>query len=231
VLRGIEPAGDERVIGTIRRGTRATAAIAVRGAAADVHAAWERRLEAAGWRPDTRPLEYQHGGFVHAQESARAPTWCWPDDDSSIGLSSIDAPGDETYMVFSIMTGSRTLCGDLARPRSGVQPPLRERLPALPAPAGTRVFDTGMSGGNDSVTQRALLHTGLPMTALLEHYAEAMRRQGWEQMDRAAGETVAISVWRRGGDDGQRTTAWISGIGHADDMVAMELTVRLGGGS
>jgi hypothetical protein len=232
MLHGIVPATDERVIGTVHRVNRATAAIAVRGAAADVHASWERRLETAGWRPNTRSLDSGRGGFVPAQEPARAPIWCWPEDDTSISLSSIDAPGDETYIVFSITAGPRTWCGELSsRPMLDARPPMFDRLPALPAPAGTRVFDSGLSGSGNSVTQQATLHTGLTVPALLEHYAAAMRRQGWEPVDGAVGETVAMSVWRTRGDDGRTMTAWITGAAQPDDIVAMELTIRLGGGS
>jgi hypothetical protein len=231
LLHGIAPARGERVIGTLARSTIATSAIAVPGNAADVHAAWERRLEAAGWRPRAERPDEQRRGFVPAQEPSRAQTWCWPDDDNSVSLRTIDAPGDETYVVFSLTPGGgSSLCRQPDR-MDGPRSPIEDHLPALPAPPGTRVWSTGSSGGGNSVNQRALLHTGMTVAALLEHYAGLMRRQGWEQVDAAVGGSVGVHVWRRSGDDGRGRIGWLNGVRLPDGTVSMEVTVQLDVGS
>jgi hypothetical protein len=229
MFHGLTPARGERVIGTLQRRTTATAALAVPGDAADVHAAWERRLETAGWRPrEGRPVEQQRG-FVTAQEPTRAQAWCWPVDESSIHLRTIDAPGDETYVVFSLTPGPRGICGPSSGP-SERRSPYLDMLPALPAPPGARVFGTGGGGGSDRVNQTAQIYTELTTAALFEHYGRLMREQGWEPADDAVGETSGVTVWRRSGDAGVRT-AWLSGVRVPDGTVIMEVTVLLIGGA
>lgn len=221
-LRTIVSGSDARVIGAVERSSSITLALAARGGAASVEEAWEGHLEQAGWIRHTPQLE-QRGGFVDSRSAAAETVFCSPTRESAVRLRAVDAPGEETYVLLNYGSAlPRRYCGDAQPERE--RPPSHPYLPALPAPAGAIVTGGGTSSSGDEVQQSVNVRSELSPAELIAHYGTHMREQGWTEVEQAAGDNIALSVWRK--MDAVPLFAWLSSTRVPGGDRAVQIEVR-----
>lgn len=223
-LRDVVSGSAARVIGAVERSSSITLALAARGDAAAVEDTWERRLQRAGWTQQAPQYDQQRGGFVTSRPAADENPFCSPSRDTAIRLRTIDAPGEQTYVVINYGSAlPRGYCGadTPERPR----PPSHPFLPALPPPPGAVVMGGGSSSSGNDVEQDVDLLTELSPAELIAHYGAHMREQGWTDVEQAAGDSVALGVWRKS-DGTTPLFAWLSATLVPGGNRAMQIQVR-----
>ena len=79
-------------------------------------------------------------------------------------------------------------------------------MPALEAPAGTRMLSGGSGGSSDgSAYISSDLETSLRAEELLEHYNAQLVSAGWELVEQGSTPVAAWSTWKLTSEDGD---AW-----------------------
>lgn len=228
-LRGITDGAGVRVIGAVERGSLITTAVAIRADAPAAVAEWNRRLGQNGWALQPARVLPQQTGFV----SSRPPgtdgefrVFCSSADNGAITVRLIEAPRGETYIVSSYTGGGTqpNRCTSPA-PAPGLGRLRNELLPSLAPPPGATVINQGGGSSTGEADARATLVTDLSAAALVDHYGREMNSQGWTAVERSAGNSSALSVWRKDSASAPALFGWLSALQLPDGSRSMQVRV------
>ncbi len=167
------------------------------GTSADLLAFYESALAPQGWVPASISSG-QASGFLPSN-SAAGRAFCTPQHQSEFMIvqatTRADAPLDLRLHL------ERTSAGPCGQGPVGPSRPMgAERLPALVAPAGVQVSNSGGGGSSNRYTSSAYATTALSVAELHEAYAAQLAAAGWIRAESGVDGPLAWSTWQIPGD-------------------------------
>jgi hypothetical protein len=189
---------DLEFVGSQTVGEQVTAAYASGDDIQGLLASAVEELQSAGW---------ERAGFGRGDDSGFRTM----NDDHSALLCRESAPGavsvstmkraGRTYLLVSLH--GTTVC-DIVKgdwPRHSIS--LEDYLPVLDVPPGADVHRRGRGGGGDEYSSDAILSTPTKRDALLRHFDDQLRQQGWTRDSAWSGAATAGTLWTKSDRDGK----------------------------
>lgn len=153
-------------------------------------------LRAGGWQ------EVGIGDYMRGFRTGATPlmaTLCHPAQSATVSMQSSAQNGRTLLTALVYPDRGQMACGESAGIENRFEPPLMRYVPNLLVPADAEASDMGSGGGGDEYGTHVVLATTLDREALLRHFDDQIRAQGWTPDSAWSGGMTAGTVWTRSG--------------------------------
>lgn len=197
--------------GNMRGGTPSAAIFVMSQFPEDAVAAYGAHLERTGWRPAVS-IGMPRGGFTNAAATVRASAYCRDSAWVNFNASSRNAGGSHLRVNYStVQANALSPCSD----RRPTQTTSYEEipLPDLRPPTGAMSLGANSGGGsNDRRESGVRLDVQMSAAAVVKHYADQMRADGWTAAAPVTNGGTASQVFEKKDAQGRQLRALLVAI-------------------
>lgn len=209
---------DLELVGSMTRGSNVTIAYK---SGLDADAALSGSVESlkgAGWKePEPDPANPFLRGF-HSGSAPSTTMLCRQAEPGALSIRARNRSGHAllTFSLYRHQEGTQCAAEPLTARLLDFS--LQRYIPNLEVPEGAEVRHNGGGGSNDEYSTRVVVLTTLSRDALLRHFDDQIRTQGWTADSGWSGGMTAGTVWTRN-DSNDRPLVGTMRIAEASDGV------------
>ena len=167
---------------------------------------YREQMKASGWQElDETMRPFMHG-FTHTtmrgSGHGNTLTLCQGQGSRNIFIQAFTGTGSRTDVRINLNSGAHSPCNQRQR-RMRHMHPMREVLPLLVPPQGTRQQPGGGGGNDDRWYSTASLISTLDVQQLADHYQRQLEAAGWKYEAKGGDQQMAWSTWTFTDEDQQ----------------------------